>query len=340
MKILFVSDGDARKKGGIETYIRALAFEYLKDGFLFPDIEVSYLDSSMFSGFDLFGKRIAFCRAKIKKKILEICPDVVHIVGFSSFFIFQVISVMPKNVNSVYTPCYHPFAAHNRPLLAYLFFHLFSVRYIKKLNNIILLTKSEKDFFKRFILEDKLTIIPGGITTIGYKLEPKTYNRTLLFIGRHDENKRLDFLHSNKSFFSNNNIKVKVVTNMLLDDDDIFEYHKGLTQIELLEVYKSCSIIVVPSRYESFSLVALEAMSAGLLVLMSSNVMIKDYIQHESFVGVFEYGNQDSFKRELIEMMGLKDAEFSKRSQLSTACSRKFQWNNIAKDVFKIYRSS
>ena len=72
----------------------------------------------------------------------------------------------------------------------------------------------------------------------------------------------------------------------------------------------------------------------------SKEQYIKDYIQHESFVGVFEYGNQDSFKRELIEMMGLKDAEFSKRSQLSTACSRKFQWNNIAKDVFKIYRSS
>lgn len=339
MKILFVSDGDVRKKGGIETYIRSLASEYLKNEFLFSDIEVSYLDSTMFSGFDLFDKRITY-RSSIKKKILEICPDVVHIHGFSSFFIFQVISVMPKNVKSVYTPCYHPFSAHNRPLLAYLFFHLFSVRYIKKLNNIILLTKTEKDFFKRFILEDRLTIIPGGINTIDDKVGSKTYNRTLLFIGRHDDNKQLDFLHSNKKFFLNNNVKVKVVTNVFLDDNDVFEYYKGLTQSELLEVYKSCSIIVIPSRYESFSLVALEAMSAGLLVLMSSNVMIKDYIQNESFASVFEYGNQDSFKRRLIDMMDLEDAEFSNRSKLSRAFSRKFQWHNIAKDVFKIYRSS
>jgi glycosyltransferase involved in cell wall biosynthesis len=339
MKILFVSDGDVRNKGGIETYVRSLASEYLKNGFLFSDIEVSYLDSTMFSGFDLFNKRIAY-RPSIKKKILEICPDVVHIHGFSSFFIFQVISVIPENVKSVYTPCYHPFSAHNRPLLAYLFFHLFSVRYIKKINKIILLTKTEKLFFKDYISEDRLTIIPGGITTIYDKVEPKVYNRTLLFIGRHDDNKRLDFLHSNKEFFFNNNVKVRVVTNVALNDNDVFEYYTGLTQSELLEVYKSCSIIMIPSKYESFSLVALEAMSAGLLVLMSSNVMIKDYIQNESFASVFEYGNQDSFKKRLIDMMDLEDAEFSNRSQLSRAFSTKFQWYKIAEDVFKIYRSS
>ena len=336
MKILFVSDGDVRKKGGIETYIRSLASEYLKNGFLFSDIEVSYLDSTMFNGFDLLNKRIVY-RSSIKKKILEICPDVVHIHGFSSFFIFQAISVIPKNAKSIYTPCYHPFSAHNRPLLAYLFFHLFSVRYIKKVSKIILLTKTEKFFFKDFISEDRLTVIPGGITTIYDKVEPKICNRTLLFIGRHDDNKRLDFLHSNKEFFFNNNVKVKVVTNVALNDNDVFEYYKGLTQSELLEVYKSCSIIVIPSRYESFSLVALEAMSAGLLVLMSSNIMIKDYIQNESFVSIFEYGDHDSFKRRLIGMMDLEDVEFATRSKLSRTVSTKFQWHNIAKEVFKVY---
>ena len=136
MHILFVSEKSKDNYGGIETHIRTLANEYLKVGFDESNIKVSFLDSSMFEGFTIFNKKIVY-KSHIKKKLLNMNPDVVHIHGFSSIFIFQVVSLLTRSVTKIYSPHYHPFSKHKRPLLARLFFYLYSLSYIRIMDKII-----------------------------------------------------------------------------------------------------------------------------------------------------------------------------------------------------------
>ena len=53
--------------------------------------------------------------------------------------------------------------------------------------------------------------------------------------------------------------------------------------------------MVIPSRYEAFSYVALEALERGTPVLMSERVRIYDHIEGLNGVERFRFGNMDDF---------------------------------------------
>ena len=60
---------------------------------------------------------------------------------------------------------------------------------------------------------------------------------------------------------------------------------------ELIDIYKESDVIIIPSRFESFSNVALEAMSFGCLVIVSDNIGMSEHINHGVNGFIFQSGN-------------------------------------------------
>ena len=76
-----------------------------------------------------------------------------------------------------------------------------------------------------------------------------------------------------------------------IDDDDTIFYHGEIqNRDELIEFYKEMDVIIVASRDESCSLVALEAAMMGKVLIVSQNVGAQYLVKHINGF-IFQTGN-------------------------------------------------
>jgi D-inositol-3-phosphate glycosyltransferase len=124
-----------------------------------------------------------------------------------------------------------------------------------------------------------------------------------------------------------------------LDAGDLISFLGARDQDSLAYYYSSAAVVVVPSHYESFGMVALEAMACGTPVIASD-------------VGGLSINVADGFNGYLVPA-GDADALASKlalilkfdslRQQLSWQASRwaeRFSWSNIAEEIVGVYEKT
>lgn len=96
----------------------------------------------------------------------------------------------------------------------------------------------------------------------------------LLFVGRFDRQKGLDILLDAAAAFEDR-VTVRVIGANVVDQAEVRKIPPNVTFLgwksprEIETEYRNCDVVVMPSRWESFGLVALEAMRAGRPVLAS-----------------------------------------------------------------------
>jgi glycosyltransferase involved in cell wall biosynthesis len=56
-------------------------------------------------------------------------------------------------------------------------------------------------------------------------------------------------------------------------------HHTNISDNELMDLYLKASLLVVPSRYEAFSYVSIEALMCNTPIVISDRVRIADYLQ-------------------------------------------------------------
>ncbi len=200
--------------------------------------------------------------------------DIIHVHGYPSFQPWiAAIAHKFKRYPLVFTPHYHPFG--NKPrLLRRLFDYSFGRPSLKSADKIIVLTTYEKKLISNIISKNKLKIIPNPIPLNdlkkikGFK---KKYGlkKYLLFVGRLEEDKGINYLIDaaenidvviiGKDVGYKNKIKRKPNVHLLGQVSDK----------ELMKAYTECSLVVMPSKYEAFGIVFIEAMAYGKPVIGS-----------------------------------------------------------------------
>ena len=336
MKILFISENPHTQIGGIENHITHIGKSLQARGH-----SVAYLSAKALASRTVMNKQVVPTKT-IKKHLNSVASDVIHVHGFSSFFVYQCLSIAKKtvpNAKLVYTPHYHPFQYHNHPFLAAAFFHAFLKKSLKNVDSLIALTDTEKSFFAQYVDAHKIHIVPNGIQINNHMLEKaKPLKDTLLFVGRDDHNKRLDFIEMQREFFKEKGIRCHIVTDKEKDDDEVFIYHKNISDLQLQALYEKCTLLSVPSKYEAFSIVALEAMSYGTPILISDRVQIKSYIVDGSECNqVFRYDDSRDFQNKLGKILKKDKVSYKHCSQNNILFAQKFSWQEIAKKVETLY---
>jgi len=333
MKILFITEHPIKTKGGIQKHVSKIGF-YLSDKY-----EIRYLSAAEVSQNEIFGKKLIFSIASIVQKIKAIKPNIIHVHGFSSFFVQKTLvacASFPK-IKVVYTPHYHPFEYHTRPWAAKFFFHLFLKPSLENVDKLIVLSESEKDFFSKWIHEDKICKIPNGIEEVDnkfYKSKPVT--NTLLFIGRNDSNKRLDFLLGLKNCFREKKVFCKIVTDKApFPSNDVFTFYENVSDAVIQMLYEESTIVVVPSRYEAFSIVALEAMAKGLGLLLSDRVRFAEYLEPQMMAKIFAYNDKSDFCKNLDRLLTIDSKAYAEYSRRHIEYAKKFIWKKITEQIEK-----
>jgi glycosyltransferase involved in cell wall biosynthesis len=119
---------------------------------------------------------------------------------------------------------------------------------------------------------------------------------------------------------------------------DQVRFVSGLSQAELVDLYRRASVFVSASRFEGFGLPAAEAMACAAPVIVSNGGALPEVAGDAGIVTPAE--DADALADALDRVLG--DAEL--RAQMSEACLARaqsaFRWDKHAETSISLYRAA
>jgi D-inositol-3-phosphate glycosyltransferase len=101
--------------------------------------------------------------------------------------------------------------------------------------------------------------------------------------------------------------------------------------------YSASDLVVVPSRYESFGLVAVEAMACGVPVVASHVGGLTFTVEDEVTGLLVPYGDADAFARAINRVLSDDKLRASMGVEAHDAAQR-FAWRSVAQSVLHLYQ--
>lgn len=227
--------------------------------------------------------------------------DIVHINGYTAMGTAQSLYYAHKlGKEVIYTAHWHPFQYLRHPTLGKIFFNMIIKPLVKRcVDKVVTINKDDTTFFKSF--HSQVCQIPHwyNIKSV-QEVVPKKKNM-ILFIGRiNDPVKNAGILYS----LPIGKYEVHCVGCGELHKRPDFIQHINISNEELAHLYTQASLVVIPSKYEAFSYVALEAMCQGTPVVMSERVRIVDYLHGVKGHCTFKYNDCQDFLAKIETTIG------------------------------------
>ncbi len=301
--------------------------------------------------------------------ILRSNPDLIHA---HSYGYFQVnISGLNKRLRDtpfVLTPHFHPpwsmWGGDKRKKLRKFYDKIFAPSVLNSVDRIIGVSHHEMELLQQIIEFDtsKIRYIPNGIDFSRFEPIPspakfmnkyKPKGNIVLYVGRLASNKGLEVLVSaapqvikenpNTTFVfvgEDEGMKDKLLNQALksgVKDRLLFTGH--IKDYDLfLSAYAACDIFVLPSEYEAFGIVLLEAQACKKPVIGTRVGGVPEAIGSEGAGVVIEYNDPESLARE-INML-LADAKLRKRmGEIGRKrVKEKFTWDNVVTQIEGVYK--
>lgn len=286
IKILQIREAPLTKCAGIDANCQGLIelFSGDSDIMMLPTIDYTRHTIPILKQYYLDNKEIC-------KSIEDLNPDLIHVHGAYSFTLFVAVECAKKYGKPiVFSPHYHPIWSLRRPLMGKLFFDLITRRILHNVNTVFTINDEDTAIFKKY--HNNVVRIPHWSRFEIPQEKPKKNPKMILFVGRLNEsNKGFEHLyHLPEGKYEihcvgKGDVKLR---------SDMIKY-TNISNDDLVQLYKKASLLVVPSRYEAFSYVTLEALANYTPVVLSERVRIADYLQGESGIGCFKYKDYNEF---------------------------------------------
>lgn len=224
------------------------------------------------------------------KLIWKIRPDIVHLHSSFAGFLGRIslIILYPwRRPKVIYCP--HAFSF----LISTSVFKKKCYIFIEKLllirtSKVICVSKFEKDQAIRHGLpKSKLEVIYNGVSIpddINGKEKADIENKIqLLYVGRFDYQKGFDIILELANRMNPDRFQLTVVGDFVNDhkyniDNNLITYVGWLTSQELSNYYRNTHIVIVPSRWEGFAMVPLEAMSYKKAVIAANTTSLPEAV--------------------------------------------------------------
>lgn len=100
---------------------------------------------------------------------------------------------------------------------------------------------------------------------------------------------------------------------------------------EKYKIIKSSKLLLFPSRYESFGIVVLESLAAGVpVVAYDLSILKENFKEGVSFVGA---GRISDFARQVLFLFG-RDADLPRMAERGRILAQSFDWRYVGKETF------
>lgn len=244
-------------------------------------------------------------------------------------------------------------------------------RVLPKFSHLVALSNSVKDSYLEYGVNSKsISIIPNGINVNNYKEKiDKSIIRNkyklddnehlILSVGRYHLKKGYQMIPKVSKLLLLNGLQFKwliigkgvgalesqiernKINNIILEDgigldtDNSDEF--DLPSKKLIEIYKSSDIFVMPSLLETFGMVLIEAMAAGLPIIASDAPGCRDVVKNGINGILFESENSDSLAQKIIQLINNNSLK-NKLINNNLKHSEKYHWIKVAEMYNKIYK--
>jgi len=297
----------------------------------------------------------------ILKEILELKPDIVHIHG--NHPPYPVIGVMMrkffKKIPVIFTVhgVYEMEARYEKPRtgIKRKVNKYFIDKVLAYVPYIIVVSSPLKPPITK-ITNSKIYIIPNGINLREIQNAEicnhiKVKHPSVFFIGRLERRKGVDILLRAISIIKKEMPEIcgyimgggplenelKELTKKL-DIEENVNFLGFKSEKEKYSYIKSVDICIIPSRYEPFGIVCLEAMACGKPVV-ASNVGGLPYVIEDGKSGLlFERGNAKDLANKIIFLLQLQNEDLrNKMGEAGQERAKNFTWDKIAERTLKLY---
>ncbi len=216
---------------------------------------------------------------------------------------------------------------------------------------VVLLSKFAKNsYVSQGFEESKLKVIHIGPINGNSELSPplkieKSILR-ILFLGRMTRVKGVEALARLSNSLSPTNFQIRLVGQC---PPNIASYIRRISNCEVLQLIENPSpdeisehfltsdVFALPSFNEGFNISSLEAMSYGLVPVLSKNAGVSEVLENTSLAKlVIDPGSTEQLSTCLNNLSNLGHKEFSSLSKISFQVSKQFSFDKFAKDFVKV----
>lgn len=268
---------------------------------------------------------------EICDSIEKLKPNVIHVHGAYSFTLPVAVYCARKyKLPVVFSPHFHPFWSLRRPFMGWLFFHLITKFVLKRVDTVFTINNEDTGIIKKY--HSHVVKLPHWSKFDVAPILTQKKKNMILFVGRLDEsNKGFEHLYH----LPEGKYEIHCVgKGEIINRSDIVK-HQNISDLELRDLYREASLLVVPSRYEAFSYVALEALLCGTPIVVSDRVRIVDHLKDPTCYCVFNYQDYQSFESAVAKTIGNKvDVELVSKTFSSERISQLYR-NEYLKFIMK-----
>jgi len=239
-------------------------------------------------------------KKEICESIERLKPDMVHVHGAYSFTLYVAVKCAKKyGLPIFFSPHFHPFWALKRPFMGKVFFHVITKHILKDVHTVYTINNEDTAIISQY--HQNVKRIPHWSKFEIPTTKPVKNPKMVLFVGRLNEsNKGFEHLYH----LQEGKYEIHCVGKGDVELRSDMTKHTNISDEELSLLYQQASLLVVPSRYEAFSYVTLEALANYTPVVVSDRVRIADYLQEENGVSTFIYQNYDEFVAKVASTIG------------------------------------
>lgn len=278
-------------------------------------------------------------------------PAVVHLVNYEHFFAFILLAKPFLKFKVVYTA--HGLAAYEAPMrkhersLLYRFKDYLAERIIYQLADAVCFVSSQQQQLAQSVLlpfHASTSIIPNGVDQIVPVQKQKSASNNLLFVGNPNRaEKGFPFLLEIISRLKTS-VTLHIISNetysqpVLIPDNVSVRYHNRMQSGAFIAFLGDIDIILLTSNYETFSIATAEAMTAGVVPIVTAQSGISSYIKASENGYVVDYGDAESAAG-YVESLLQNPALYTRLSGNAQKLPQLLSWNQTAKRYLELYQN-
>jgi glycosyltransferase involved in cell wall biosynthesis len=188
--------------------------------------------------------------------------------------------------------------------------------------------------------ESKLRLLPLGadISMIRSKERAKRHGKLkLLYAGRVTQRKGVSYLLDAMRILEGEPLELHIIGNVqgsgraLVSYKDFFTLHPLVSQFTLFKRYCEFDALVLPTLFEGFGLVILEAMAAGLPVITTENSVGPSVITEDVNGYVVPVRDAHAIASAILKLLSKSDLEWQKMSENARLAAHAFSWDAYRK---------
>lgn len=321
MKLIQISEYPLGTEGGISRVGRKYAALFEQSGWTVEDICARDFPARG----EIGGKRLVR-RTLIEQYHAANPADLFILHGMATFFVMQNLALLRgRGCRLVLQPYYHPFEHNRNPWFGRLFFYSYTKRLLRGVD-CLCLSAREADFFARY-RANPIRVACGHDIDGEAGHPPGKY---VLFVGRTDDNK--GWRHVAAAF---PDFEVRAVVDRPAEGGKNVIFLQGVSSHELRALYRNALCTVVPSRYESFSMAALESLACGTPVVVSSGVQLAPEIPAQCREDVV-FGDVPALRAAVCRWASMSAAQYEEVSGDAVVWASRYRWEEVLKPVLAL----